>query len=329
MPYTMSMNSNATILQNKVSEAFAQGKLIALPTETVYGLAAPIDNENLVARIFDLKERPLFDPLIVHVKDMEAARELTLSWNDFAQKLAQAFWPGPLTMVLERNPERISDLITAGLDTVGIRFPSHPLAREILKGMDAPLAAPSANKFTKTSPTTIAHVQSHFSEDDVLFIDGGACEVGVESTIVRVMDDGISILRRGMITSDDIRKVLGDKVEIGFGVSAVEEAHQMIAPGMHYIHYRPEWPVVVGQRPLDELDKSLMGKFENYLFEERILDSNPLLAARALYGILQSPLKANCNALYVNIKNCDLNDERFLALWDRLQKALSLSLVQK
>jgi len=318
------MRINLEFIANEIEAALAANKLIALPTETVYGLAAPIDREDLVAKIFTLKERPLFDPLIVHVLGEEQARELCLSWPEHASKLAAAFWPGPLTIVVPRHPSKVSDLITSGLDTVGIRSPAHPVARAILSAVNVPLVAPSANKFTKTSPTTIEHVKSHFHSDDVLFIEGGSSEIGLESTIVEVKDDEILILRRGIITSAQIAGVLGPKVRISFGKSAVESAHEIKAPGMHYIHYRPDWPVVVGTKPLASASEQELEKFSNLRFEERFLGGDPLKAARILYSVLQSPLAPGSNGLYLNISGLDFADERNLAIWDRLKKAASL-----
>lgn len=321
------MNEMMTLSKELLDQALSAGKLICLPTETVYGLAAPIDRSDLLARIFTLKERPLFDPLIVHVENTAAAKALVGQWPAAAEQLAAAFWPGPLTLILRRNPEVISDLITAGLPTVGIRVPSHPVARQILQLIKTPLAAPSANKFTKTSPTTLEHVKQSFSAQDVLFIEGGSCDVGLESTIVEVSEQSAVILRRGMITSQDLSRVLGSDFKISFGLSAAENAHQVVAPGMHYIHYRPDWPVIVGQGNLSEQNQAQWPAFASLRCEERMVDGNPLIAARALYGLLRTPLSTGHEALYLDVSQLDFADERVQALWDRLQKAMSLNLL--
>ncbi len=334
MAYTQPMKILEQELKSQIDEALATGKLIVLPTETVYGLAAPIDSPKLVEKIFKLKERPLFDPLIVHVTSTAAARELAGQWPDVAQRLASAFWPGPLTIVVKRNRELVSDLITAGLDTVGIRCPAHPIAQKVLELVGVPLAAPSANKFTKTSPTSNEHVRKYFGEDDVLFIEGEQSVVGLESTIVEVHEprdpetgDDLTILRRGLITSEKMRDALGPEVKIGFGKSAVEVAHEVKAPGMHYIHYRPDWPVVVGNRELGELTAKELQGFSNETFEERELGGDPVLAARNLYSILQAPLASEASALYINVSGLDFKAEINMALWDRLHKAASLFLI--
>lgn len=325
-PISGRMNELMPLSKALLDQAIDSGKLICLPTETVYGLAAPIDRSDLLSRIFTLKERPLFDPLIVHVENTEAAKNLALEWPEAAEQLAAAFWPGPLTLILKRNPDLISDLITAGLPTVGVRVPAHPVAREILRLISTPLAAPSANKFTKTSPTTLEHVKQSFSAQDVLFIEGGSCEVGLESTIVEVSEKSVVILRRGMITSEDIARVLGTDYKISFGLSAAENAHQVVAPGMHYIHYRPEWPVIVGKGKLLEQKQRSWPDYASLLCEERMVDGDPLLAARAIYGLLRTPLQAGYQALYLDVSLLDFADERVQAIWDRLQKAMSLCL---
>lgn len=328
------MESTDQILKDQIDSALSQGKLIVLPTETVYGLAAPINSPELIEKIFKLKERPLFDPLIVHVGELHQAKKLCAHWPELADKLAQAFWPGPLTIVLKRNKDLVSDLITAGLETVGIRCPAHPSAQKVLQLVGVPMAAPSANKFTKTSPTSNEHVRKYFSSDEVLYVEGEESEVGLESTIVEVHDPidpetghHLTILRRGVITSEMISQRLGADLKIGFGKSAVEVAHEIKAPGMHYIHYRPDWPVVVGKCALVNLKPSDLGAYASETFEERTLGSSPALAARTLYSTLQAPLKAPASALYINVGELDFNDEINLALWDRLHKAASLFLM--
>lgn len=332
MSYTQLMENSDLELKRKLESALLEERLIVLPTETVYGLAAPINSPKLVEKIFKLKERPLFDPLIVHVSSEAEAKKLVLGWPALAQKLAQSFWPGPLTIVLKRNPEVISDLITAGLDTVGIRAPSHPVARKILELVGVPLAAPSANKFTKTSPTSNEHVKKYFSDSDVLYIEGEESTVGLESTIVEVHQDedsefDLTILRRGLITSERLKQELGDELRIGFGKSAVEVAHEIKAPGMHYIHYRPDWPVIVCDRALEKLAPGELQDFTDEKFEVRSLGNDPMLAARNLYATLQKPLKEGASALIIDVQGLDFNDEINMALWDRLHKAASLFLI--
>lgn len=193
-----------------VSELRA-GKLVAIPTETVYGLAADASNPNAVAKIFAAKGRPADHPLIVHVPSAEAAKTWASDWPLAAQKLADAFWPGPMTLIVKRA-SKVLGAVTGGQDTVGIRVPSHPLALLVLQAFGGALAAPSANKFGQISPTSAAHVASEFPDTDLLILDGGACQIGVESTIIDVTGDAPRILRPGRVRSADVERVLGGRL---------------------------------------------------------------------------------------------------------------------
>jgi L-threonylcarbamoyladenylate synthase len=179
-----------------------------MPTETVYGLAADATNGEAVARIYALKSRPQFNPLIVHVADTRAAIRY-VEWNDAAERLAEAFWPGPLTLVLKRRARsRISDLVSAGGDTLAVRVPAHPIALELLQAFNGAIAAPSANRSGRVSPTTAQHVRDEFGEDAPLIVDGGACEVGLESTVLDISSDAPVLLRAGAITREMIGNIL-------------------------------------------------------------------------------------------------------------------------
>ncbi len=187
------------------------GHPVALPTETVYGLAARIDNPQSIKSIFELKQRPFFDPLIVHVGSIEQAKSVVSWWPQEAQKLAEIAWPGPLTMVLPKA-SHINPLITSGLDSVAIRWPKHADFQKILDEVKIPLAAPSANKFGRTSPTTAQHVLNEFKDDSILIFDGGPCEVGIESTVLKIVQQKnrtqFSILRKGHFSESDLKKIL-------------------------------------------------------------------------------------------------------------------------
>ncbi len=184
------------------------GDLVAFPTETVYGLGADATNDTAVARVFEAKGRPRFNPLIVHVPDVRAARRYA-SFNDRAEALAAAFWPGPLTLVLPLRPKAgLAALVTAGLGSVAIRVPAHPLAQALLAATDRPLAAPSANPSGRISPTTAAHVLAGLSGRIAAVLDGGACGVGVESTIVGLTDEA-RLLRPGGLPAEVIEAALG------------------------------------------------------------------------------------------------------------------------
>jgi len=221
----MNIEDAARILQS--------GGVVAFPTETVYGLGANALNADAVRRIYELKGRPSTSPLIVHVSSIEMARSLSRAWPDAAERLAQQHWPGPLTLVVPKA-ELVPDIVTAGLDTVGIRMPRHAIALELIRAAGLPLAAPSANKFTQVSPTTAAHVRAAFG-DEVPVIDGGPCEVGIESTVVAVDAQGaIQLLRPGMIDVED-----------AIPAAAHQEDQAHASPGMHRKHYSPRHARVI------------------------------------------------------------------------------------
>jgi len=208
------------------------GGLVVFPTETVYGLGANALDATAIRRIYELKGRPAGSPLIVHVASIEQARELAAEWSPEAEDLAQAFWPGPLTVVVPKQPI-IPAEVTAGLNTVGLRMPRHPVALELLRLAAVPIAAPSANRFTQLSPTTAQHVREAFGSQTPFLLDGGPCEVGLESTVVAVTKDALEVLRPGMALIADA----SDAMEIGQG------AHR--SPGQHKKHYSPRTRVLL------------------------------------------------------------------------------------
>ena len=222
-----------------------QGELVALPTETVYGLGADALNPDAVAKIFAAKGRPSDHPLIVHLADasqiMTWAREVPKD----AIALARAFWPGPLTLILKRD-ESVPDLVTGGQDTVGLRVPNHPVALELLRAFGSGVAAPSANRFGRISPTTAAHVRQELGERVALILDGGACAVGLESTIVDLSRGVPVILRPGAIGADDIARVLGRRPRLRGEVEAGNAAEEGATPrvsGALAAHYAPRTPL--------------------------------------------------------------------------------------
>jgi len=209
------------------------GRLVAFPTETVYGLGANALDGEAVERIFAAKSRPHSSPLIVHVDTIEMARELAADWPPAAEILAQRYWPGPLTLVVPKGP-RIPDIATAGLPTVGLRMPAHPLALELIRAAGVPIAAPSANRFTELSPTTAEHVTESLAD---LVLDGGPAQVGIESTVLSLA--GIpTLLRPGVIPLPEIEELIG-RVR----VAAPPAPGPHSAPGMHPRHYRPRTPL--------------------------------------------------------------------------------------
>jgi L-threonylcarbamoyladenylate synthase len=232
------------------------GGLVAIPTETVYGLGADATNGEAVARIYHVKSRPQFNPLIIHVADARAACRY-VEWNDIADVLADAFWPGPLTMVLKRRPRsRISDLVSAGGDTLAVRAPSHAIAQQLLQAFNGAIAAPSANRSGRVSPTTAAHVRAELGDDVPLIIDGGACEVGLESTVLDVSGEQPIILRSGSVTRDMIEEVLGEKIADYH--SPLTTHHSPIkSPGQLESHYAPSIPVRLNASDVAE-DEALL-----------------------------------------------------------------------
>ncbi len=215
--------------------AIRAGALVGLPTETVYGLAADALDAQAVLRIFTAKGRPTFDPLIVHVADVAQAWTVAQP-SDRARRLAEHFWPGPLTLVLPRR-DIIPDVVTSGLVTVGVRVPDHPLARELIRASGRPLAAPSANLFGRISPTTAAHVREQLGAAVAVVLDGGSCRVGVESTVVRP-DPSPLILRPGGVTREQLEECLGEHVAIA-GRDERAGSLPREAPGMLASHYAP------------------------------------------------------------------------------------------
>ncbi|MDA8686234.1 L-threonylcarbamoyladenylate synthase [Robiginitalea sp.] len=216
------------------AEIIRSGGLVSFPTETVYGLGANALDPFAVARIFETKERPAFDPLIVHVADFQQIREIA-HWEDpRLQLLADRFWPGPLTLILSKT-DNVPDLVTSGLSTVGVRMPNHPVALELIRRSGCPIAAPSANKFGHLSPTRAEHVKRNLPEVN-LVLDGGPTQYGLESTIVRLAEDGFQILRPGGITREDLLAVLPEsKAQLKIGSPQ--------APGMMHSHYSPRKPL--------------------------------------------------------------------------------------
>lgn len=224
----------------RAAQVLRAGGLVAVPTETVYGLAARADRAEAVAAIYRAKGRPDFNPLIVHVPDLAGAGRLAL-FDDRARALAAAFWPGALTMVLPRRADApLAPAVTAGLDTVALRCPAHPAMRALLEQTGLPLAAPSANRSGGVSPTTAAHVKASLGENVGLVLDGGACAAGIESTIVALRGDGTwQVLRPGPITQAQISAVLGTE-------PAAVTSHRVEAPGQLASHYAPGKPVRLG-----------------------------------------------------------------------------------
>ena len=230
------MSSAKTPSRDEIEHAAAllrAGKLVAFPTETVYGLGANALDEAAVRQIFEAKGRPTTSPIIVHVSSMAMARTVVAQWPHNAEMLARRFWPGPLTMVLKKQPA-VPALVTAGLDTVGVRMPANPVALALIEAAQIPIAAPSANRFTQLSPTTAQHVRDGLADRVDYVLDGGPCTVGIESTVLSLAGSAPLLLRPGGISRRQIEDVIGP---IAQPTEAPAVAHP--APGMHPRHYSP------------------------------------------------------------------------------------------
>lgn len=226
----------------KAIKLLREGKVVALPTETVYGLAADAFNPDAVAKIFEAKERPRFDPLIVHLPNRKVLDEIAIVDSPIASQLIEKFWPGPLTIVF-RKCDVVPDIVTAGLKTVAVRMSAHPVFSEIVSALDRPLAAPSANRFGCVSPTTSQHVLDELDGRIPLIVDGGAAEHGIESTIVRIVNGVIEVLRRGAIPEEMLHP---------FGeVRERTPASVILAPGQLLSHYAPKTRLIMVKRLQD------------------------------------------------------------------------------
>lgn len=222
--------------------ALREGRVVAFPTETVYGLGAHAFSAAAVARVFELKGRPSFNPLIVHVSGPEMARRVVADWPDAARALAVAFWPGPLSIVLPKRPE-LPESVTGGpgSTSVAVRCPDHPIALALLYELGAPLVGPSANLSGSVSPTTAQHVRASFSPADVLTLDGGPCAAGIESTVISLAGSVPRLLRPGIISAEELSRVLGTPVETTAAPHAGSTA-PLPSPGMLTRHYAPRTP---------------------------------------------------------------------------------------
>jgi L-threonylcarbamoyladenylate synthase len=255
----------------QAAAALRNGGLVAFPTETVYGLGANALDAKAVARIFEVKRRPRFDPLIVHVASLAEARGLTREWPDAATELACRFWPGPLTLVLPKATA-VPDIVTSGLPTVALRMPDHPLALGLFAEARVPVAAPSANRFGSISPTRAEHVRNQLGGDVDLVLDGGPCRVGVESTIVSLASDGPALLRAGGTPVEQIERIVGSVRRPG------ADPEHPTAPGQCPRHYAPRTPLVF----CEERDEPPVSDRAGLLTLRRPLDAERFAAVEVL-----------------------------------------------
>ena len=293
----------------RAAEILRGGGLVALPTETVYGLAARADSEAAIAAIYRAKGRPEFNPLIVHVASLEQAERLA-RFDVRARLLAARFWPGPLTLVLPlRKGVAIAPAVTAGLPTIALRMPAHPLMQAVLHEIGVPLAAPSANRSGSVSPTSAGHVLASFGEDAPVVLDGGPCERGLESTIVAVREHGWQLLRPGPIAESAVAAILGGAMAVAPG--------RIEAPGQLARHYSPGKPLRLDAADAAE-DEFLIG-FGAVRGDCSLSSSADLAEAAArLYGCLHEAARSDCPRIAV----APVPDEGIgTAINDRLRRA--------
>lgn len=301
--------------------ALRRGEVIGLPTETVYGLAADATNVAAVGRIFALKGRPADHPLIVHVADAAALPDWTRGASPLAATLAAAFWPGPLTLILPRAA-RVPDVVTGGQDTVGLRCPDHPVALAVLREFGGGLAAPSANRFGRISPTSAAHVRDEFPTGVDIVLDGGDCEVGIESTILDLSSDTPRILRPGRISAARIEALIGP-------VARDRNEHSPRASGTLEAHYAPRTPLLVMPGPAlrtEASEQAAFGKRVGILALDR-------LPANTNGVALPGDARAYAHGLYAALRELDAQgyqlllveqppqDGDWLPVQDRLRRA--------
>lgn len=313
---------------NRAIAMLKAGEVVAIPTETVYGLAADATNELALRQIYAVKQRPADNPLIVHIGDMAQVVDWAAEFSPLAQKLALAFWPGPFTLVLPAK-DTVSAVVRANEPTVALRVPSHALTLQLLNESGLALAAPSANKYTQLSPTTAAHVTAGLG-DEIAVLDGGACQVGIESTIVSVAGDNWQLLRHGMITEAQISAIAGKSTIVG-------AANLPKAPGQHLLHYSPKTPVKLfdSLATLIAYQQNSTHICADLTCAALIIDDNASQPLSANFHCIHLPKKASYVAehLYESLHRLDAlnvaqllvlmppNKPEWLAILDRLKRA--------
>jgi L-threonylcarbamoyladenylate synthase len=316
---------------DRAAELLREGNVVALPTETVYGLAANAFDAKAVSRIFEIKGRPAHNPIIVHVANLQMAQACVSHWPSVAEKLARAFWPGPLTLVLPHS-KQIPDLVTAGGPTVGVRWPSHPFIQAVIRECRFPLAAPSANLSNELSPTNASHVQKSLGDKIPLIVDGGQSQVGIESTVLDLTATLPRLLRPGMIHEQSLLAVTGE-LTLGFGDS--EEI--LKSPGQLQKHYAPKAKLVISSW-CDESDlRSQCSKFNVPGPKLHVIAHTHIPSGHdfARVSIIPHDPEAFGRALYAELHQCDEagadiiiieavpDSHEWRAIADRLKRAAS------
>jgi len=322
----------------------AEGKLVAVPTETVYGLGGDARNPAAIQKIFEVKNRPAENPLIIHLSHVSAIQDYACNIPPFAFLLAEAFWPGPLTLILPKHPSVLSS-VTAGQHSVALRIPNHPVALALLETFGGGIAAPSANRSGALSPTQAEHVHKGLGSAVDYILEGGRCEVGIESTIVSLLNDAPVILRQGHIRSEDIARVLGVKT-INNPSDGENKRETIVVPGSSLKHYAPSKPLrlLSSEELKNEIERCLTRDqicavlsysfTQEQFLNERVkvqaqieknkgfpwitLTPDPIIYAQALYAVLHDLDRSEANVILV--EKPPINTD-WLAVHDRLQRA--------
>ncbi|HLX94163.1 MAG TPA: L-threonylcarbamoyladenylate synthase [Verrucomicrobiae bacterium] len=316
----------------RAAELLQAGEVIALPTETVYGLAANALDETAVARIFQIKGRPANNPVIVHVSGIEMAKRCVNAWSVNADKLAKAFWPGPLTLVLPRA-EAIPDVVTAGGATVGVRWPSHPIMQAVIRRCGFPLAAPSANLSSRVSPTNAEHVRQQLGDKIAVIVDGGQSQVGIESTVLDLTVSPTGLLRPGMINVQSLAAVCGKAQSPMSKLQTPDSA--LRSPGLLKKHYSPRARLVVLNWRNDADLNSQLSTFNRPLSTCHIIAHTTIPSGEnfAQVSVIPHDAEAFARAIYAELHRCDEAGAEWIvveappetpawsAIADRLQRA--------
>ena len=323
----------------QAAELLRAGELVALPTETVYGIAADARNGEAVRKIFEAKGRPQDNPLIVHIADMEMLKGIVSQVPERARKLAATYWPGPLTMVLPKGSE-VSEVTCAGLDTVGVRMPSHPVVQQVIRTSGVAFAAPSANLSGKPSPTNAQDTLTDMNGRLPLILDGGECSVGVESTVVTLVGEHPMLLRPGYITREQLEEALGEEVLVSAAIlEKLKEGEVARSPGMKYKHYAPKAQITILKGSLARYQAFVQEHAAPGVWglcfdgEGQILpipcieygeEGNGAAQARRLFTALRELDKQGAQVVYAR---CPASDGVSMAVYNRLIRAAAFRVV--
>ena len=289
-----------SIAVRRAVELLSAGEVVALPTETVYGLAANALNPEAVAKIYSIKGRPSHNPIIVHIADLPMAKRCVAAWSANAEKLANSFWPGPLTMVLPRA-ETIPEIVTGGGETVGVRWPAHSFIQAVIRDCGFPLAAPSANLSNAISPTSASHVSKQLGGKLQLIVDGGASHVGIESTVIDLSLRQPRVLRPGMIHAESLAAAIGEGV---LNEGAGDESMTLRSPGMLRKHYSPKAKLLVLEWKSDE---ELMSRTTHHASRTHVIAHTRIPSADgfAVVTVMPRDAAAFARAIYAELHRCD------------------------